>query len=209
MTTDRVVFVRHGQTDHNADGRVQGQIDIPLNEVGRQQAAAAARSLAQYLDTRPVRMVSSDLSRALATAEAIAERLDAIVETDIRLRERGFGAFEGLSGAELAEKYPEPYALWRAGGSPEGLGLEEKIAVGTRMAQGVMDYVDKGERGSTLIVVSHGSAITQTLRSLLGVQDTAQPVFRGLDNCHWTEIESGIFADRPGWRLRVHNMGPW
>ncbi|OKL54679.1 hypothetical protein BSZ39_03055 [Bowdeniella nasicola] len=202
MSVDRVIFLRHGQTDYNRLGRVQGHVDIELNDDGLAQAKAAGAALASYLVGRPATIVSSDLSRAFVTAQCCAGELGVEVATDERMRERAFGQFEGLGGDELRERYPEAYAHWRAGGTPAGLGIEEKTLVGQRMSEAVREYIEAGESGHTLVVVSHGSAITQTLRAILGIADLEQPVLRGLDNCHWAEIEAGA----TGWRLRAHNV---
>ena len=94
MTT--LLLVRHGETDWNRDGRWQGQSDTPLNELGRRQA----RELAEQLDGVDV-VYSSDLARARETAEILAERAGVEVRLDPRLRERGFGAWEGLTLAEI------------------------------------------------------------------------------------------------------------
>ena len=85
-------LIRHGETDHNASGRTMGQMDIPLNARGQDQAAQTAAWLRQH----PIeRIVSSDLSRALGTAEPLGHLLNLPVEPDPRLRELSFGIFEG------------------------------------------------------------------------------------------------------------------
>jgi broad specificity phosphatase PhoE len=85
-------FLRHGQTDWNAQGRIQGHTDMPLNETGVAQAQAAARRLEGHgIDC----IVSSPLARAQRTAESVGERLQLPVHLDNDLKERSFGAFEG------------------------------------------------------------------------------------------------------------------
>ncbi|MDO5727944.1 MAG: histidine phosphatase family protein [Bowdeniella nasicola] len=205
MSANRVIFVRHGQTDHNVQRRVQGSIDIPLNSTGIQQAADAAKALASWLADQCVTVISSPLIRAFATASSIATALGVQVVTDERLRERGFGRFEGMNAAELQHHYPEEYALWKSGGAPAGMEIEPTSAVGDRMSQAVNDHADRLDTHEVLLVVSHGSAITQTLRNLLGITDVPMPVIRGMDNCHWAEIQRGTFAAGPGWRLHTLN----
>ncbi|WP_454301560.1 histidine phosphatase family protein [Salana multivorans] len=94
MGASRVVLLRHGQTDYNRAGRLQGQVDIPLNEAGLEQARAAASVVAGF---SPALVVSSDLGRAIETARIVADALvdDVSVVPDPRLRERAFGELRG------------------------------------------------------------------------------------------------------------------
>ena len=105
-------LVRHGETDSNAAGITMGQKNVSLNARGRAQA----RETADWLRNYPIgRIVSSDLSRAVVTAEALAELLGLKVETDRRLRELSFGIFEGRHIADCEKEHPETVARWRAG----------------------------------------------------------------------------------------------
>src|SRR5205807_6477394 len=114
MTT--LLLVRHGETDWNRDGRWQGHSDTRLNERGREQA----RELAGQIDGVDV-IYSSDLARARETAEILAAELGIEVHVDQRLRERGFGAWEGLTSTEIEDRDAESHRRWRAG---EGYGAE-------------------------------------------------------------------------------------
>ena len=112
-----ITLVRHGRTAYNAQHRLQGQIDIPLDEVGQwqvRQTAVALREL--YVDRRPDipnrMVVCSDLGRASATAHAFADPLGLEVHPDARVRERSFGDWEGIPVEELAQRYPEDYRSW-------------------------------------------------------------------------------------------------
>ena len=99
----RCCFVRHGETPWNAERRLQGHQDIPLNELGLAQAAAAARYLAQrHAHTSFSAVISSDLLRARQTADAIASALELGVHDAPALRERHYGDFEGKTPAEAA-----------------------------------------------------------------------------------------------------------
>ncbi len=102
--TRRVVLWRHGRTEWNVAGRVQGQTDTALDEVGVRQAAAAAARLASL---RPVRILSSDLQRARHTAEELSRLTGVPVELDERLREMNFGEREGLTWKESWERFPD------------------------------------------------------------------------------------------------------
>lgn len=106
-----ILVIRHGETDWNIDKRLQGHIDIPLNEAGRRQVAALGEMLAdEGIDA----VFASDLQRARATAQAVADAAGLPVGIDAGLRERCYGAFEGLRHPDIEEKYPEAYRVWKA-----------------------------------------------------------------------------------------------
>jgi len=110
--TDLILW-RHGQTDYNLQGRIQGRVDIPLNDTGREQARRAADCIAAL---GPTRIVSSPLARARATAEVLASLTGLSVEIDQGLAEKSFGDWEGLKAADIKKQWPDHYATWRAGG---------------------------------------------------------------------------------------------
>ncbi len=106
-----ILLIRHGETSWNADRRLQGHLDIPLNAEGERQAAALGQALAkESLDA----VISSDLQRALQTAQAVAAPRDMAVIVDKGLRERCFGAFEGLLHDQIQMSFPEAHAAWKA-----------------------------------------------------------------------------------------------
>ncbi|MDH5730709.1 MAG: histidine phosphatase family protein [Gammaproteobacteria bacterium] len=109
--TSRVCIIRHGETDWNRESRIQGQIDIPLNETGRAQALAMAFNSAHH---RFSAIYSSDLSRAVETATALSIRENLEVKTMPQLRERNYGIFQNITKTEAPKKYPEAYALYAA-----------------------------------------------------------------------------------------------
>ncbi|MDO5048498.1 MAG: histidine phosphatase family protein [Actinomycetaceae bacterium] len=198
--TSRIVFVRHGQTDYNSGGRVQGQIDIALNETGRQQASAMGPVVAKF---EPVKIVSSDLSRAHDTAREIARHTDAEIVLDERVRERAFGVFEGLNRDELLERYPQWYRQWRDTGECTVAGVEARAAVGERLVAAVREFVAR-EPG-TYVFVSHGSAITQAMVNLMGLSPSEWMGLRGPDNCHWSIMDQS--SRTPSWKIIAHNVG--
>ena len=109
-----IFLVRHGRTSYNAAHRLQGQVDIPLDEVGRWQVERTGETLRElYVERRPDVtkriVVASDLCRASATAHAFADPLDLDVHLDPRVRERSFGEWDGMAVDDLAERYPEDY----------------------------------------------------------------------------------------------------
>lgn len=205
MTAGRVVLWRHGRTAHNAAARLQGQSDIPLDEVGVWQAETAAAALASRY--APTRIIASDLGRARSTAEALSARTGLPVHTDTRVRERSFGDWEGLTSAEIAERWPEQHAAWRAGREPERVGAETRAEVQARMVAAIADQAGSLESDDTLVVVSHGAAITLGLVGLLGLPAEWKGV-SGMSNAHWAEVQPGRPGSGLAWRLEALNVGP-
>ena len=106
-----ILLIRHGETAWNAVRKLQGHLDIPLNEEGLRQAKALATHLQnEKLDA----IISSDLQRAMQTAQAIADLQNTSLQINPQLRERCFGDFEGKLYSELPDLYPEAYAQWRS-----------------------------------------------------------------------------------------------
>ena len=202
MSVKRIVFLRHGQTDANLNQRIQGAIDVPLNATGRAQAAAAAKEVALL---EPSRIFTSDLSRARETAAQVAKLTGVSVVADSRLRERNYGPWEGLTAAEIVERWPEEWETWRVGDEP-GLGIETRQACGERLAACVEDAVKSSPEGEeeTLLFVAHGGAISCALGVLLGENSSLWAGFRVLDNCHWAMLIPKPQAN-PKWRVVVYN----
>lgn len=152
----RLVVVRHGETAWNAERRMQGQLDVPLSTRGRWQAARAADALAG--DDVEV-IVASDLSRARATAEALAVRTGLPVATDPGLRERTFGVFEGHTYAEIDVRWPEEAARWHrhepAFGPPGG----ESLVDFDRRSMAALTRVAAAHRGRHVAVFTHGGVL--------------------------------------------------
>ncbi|MDD9206456.1 histidine phosphatase family protein [Georgenia sp. 10Sc9-8] len=204
MTAGTIVFWRHGQTEYNAAQRLQGQVDIPLNDLGRRQAVRAAEVLA--VERRPTHVVSSDLSRAVDTAQALAERTGLAVRTDARLRERGFGAWEGRTHEEIRSGWPEAFASWRRGNEPEGVGAETRAEAGQRVAAAVAATAEDLHDDDVLLVVAHGAAITLAQSVLLGLDPGSWFGMTGLDNCRWSTLLPNP-GRAPAWRLSSYNVG--
>ena len=152
----RVLAIRHGETDWNVDGRIQGQLDVPLNAMGRWQVHRLALALA---DEDIAAIYSSDLLRALETAQAVARGCGRPIVTDTGLRERGFGEFEGLSYAEISRRWPALSERWRRRdptfGAPGGETLNDfyarSVAAATQLAA--------RHPGQTIALVSHGGVM--------------------------------------------------
>ncbi|WP_066587595.1 histidine phosphatase family protein [Cellulomonas timonensis] len=205
MTAGRVLLWRHGRTAHNASGRLQGQVDIPLDDVGRWQAHTAAAALtARY---RPTLIVSSDLSRARATAEALAEQAGLDLVLDPRVRERSFGDWEGMTSLEIAERWPADHAAWAQGGEPHRPGGESRADVAQRMHEAVVEHAAGLDAGDTLVVVTHGAAISLAVGALLGLPADWRGI-TGPSNAHWAELHAGRASHGGAWRLTGYNLGP-
>ena len=197
----RLILWRHGQTDHNAQERVQGRVDIPLNDDGLAQARMAAPALAAL---EPDRIVSSPLTRAIQTADILAGLTGVAVVTDTDLTERSFGVWEGLTRSEMQAGWPEGYLAWRRGEDPHGLGIEPRDAVARRVGQALRSAAPTGT-DKTVVVVAHGSALTLGTTNLLGLDASIWLGLRGLDNCHHAVLIDGARA--PGWVLHGWNLG--
>ena len=169
MTT--LLLVRHGETDWNADGRLQGQTDRPLSEYGRRQARRLADELAdEHFDA----IYASDLSRARETAEIVGERLGLPVLLDPDLREKDWGTWEGLTPVERDRV--------------EFVG-ESTEAHQERMLRALRRVSERHPDGGRVLVVTHGGSIRRVQTAALG---WALPV---VENCgRWLcAYENGAF----------------
>jgi broad specificity phosphatase PhoE len=149
----QLLLTRHGETDWNAAGRWQGHSDTPLNEAGRRQA----RALAELLDGVDA-VYSSDLARARETAEIVAERLGLPVRLDPRLRERGFGSWEGLTTTEIEQRFADDHRRWQAGDGFGASDAEPFDAFAARISA-FLDDVLGMHVDETVLVVAHGGSI--------------------------------------------------
>ena len=205
MSAGTVLLWRHGRTAHNAAMRLQGQVDIPLDDVGQRQAATAAAALAATVTVDAI--VVSDLGRAPSTAGHLAARTGREPVVDPRVRERAFGVWEGLTGEEIAAGWPAEFELWRSGGDPSGVGAESRAEVAARMVAAVEDHAAALQPEQTLVVVSHGAAVTLALTAMLGL-DIHWRGLAGLTNAHWAEVRRNAPGIEPAWRLFGHDLGP-
>ncbi len=194
----RLIVWRHGNTDWNAGHRVQGQTDVPLNDLGRQQAVDAADLLVRF---RPDAIVASDLRRAADTAAALAALTGLPVIHDERLRERYFGEWQGLTMTEVAQTRPAEYARWTAGADDIGGGVETLDDLGKRVAEALQDAA---ARGGTVVVATHGGAARQGVGHLLGWPIEQLRTLRALQNCHWVELTHDAAR---GWQVAAYNVG--
>jgi probable phosphoglycerate mutase len=152
----RVIAIRHGETAWNVDTRIQGQLDIPLNDTGRWQAQRLARALAE----EPLQAIyASDLGRALETAQALADSVGLEVVTDPSLRERGFGIFEGRTWKEIEEQWPDLSARWRKRDPEFGPEGGETLASFYDRCISTASRIAAAHAGQSIAIVAHGGVL--------------------------------------------------
>lgn len=211
MRIRRLVMLRHGQTEYNAGSRMQGQLDTELNELGREQAVAAAEVLAKR---QPLVIVSSDLRRALDTAVALGERAGQPVVVDTRLRETHLGDWQGMTHLEVDADAPGARLAWRDNARWAPHGGESRVDVAARSLPVVEELVvqqtewgrDDPER--PVVLVAHGGVIAALTAVLLGLPVDNWPVLGGMGNASWAQLSGHSQSDALDgirWRLDVWN----
>ena len=203
MSLSRLVLVRHGQTDFNAEGRMQGQLESTLTDRGREQIRRAAPVLAAY---EPARLLSSDLSRAVLTAEQVGETCGMPVKLDPRLRETHLGEWQGLTLAEVERNWPGLLAKWRSDPEWAPPGGESRVDVAARVTPVVdelMSELADDPNDRTVILFTHGGLIASLTCALMGLPTQGWTALSGPVNCHWTVLR----LRAQGWRLVSHNVG--
>ena len=199
MNNRHLLLLRHGETDANAAGIIQGQSHVPLNDTGIEQARRLARRLATY-QPRIELIVSSDLRRAMQTAELIARKTEMPVVADPAWRERGLGIMEGRPFAELLN--------WRTETGqdtpPQGETRHDMEARVERAARGIFDRFPES---STIAVVTHGGTIQIVMNAIangkFALSAGQKPVeLCDVLNCSILHLE--VSADRR-WSARCMN----
>lgn len=171
MQATRIIAIRHGETAWNVDTRLQGHLDIELNQTGRNQARRVGQALARESISA---IYSSDLLRAWETAGAIAETCGVPLHPHKGLRERGFGVFEGMTYAEIEATWPEQSRHWRQrtpDWAPEG--GETLLAVRQRICNTANELAAR-HIGQQIVLVAHGGVLDALYRAATG-QDVQAP----------------------------------
>ena len=200
MSAERLILWRHGRTSYNHENRWQGQLDVPLDDVGRAQAVSTAAALVATFGAGPVVVASSDLSRASETAAV----LGLPVTLDAGLREVHAGEWQGLLRDEIVAKWPEELAAWRRGDDVRPGGGESRSEVAERAASAIRRLEAGVPAGGTLVVVGHGAALRGAMTLLLGLPSAGWSTFDVLGNSQWADLR----RRRSGWVLRTYNGAP-
>lgn len=174
MQTTRILAIRHGETAWNVDTRIQGQLDIELNDVGHWQATRVGLALREE-DLSAI--YSSDLMRAFQTAQAIAQHHSRSSELSvvghIGLRERHFGHLQGQTWSEIESNWPEDAKLWRGRDphwTPEG--GESLTALRERISRSVNELAQQ-HLGEQIVLVAHGGVMDALYRLATGLPTEA------------------------------------
>jgi probable phosphoglycerate mutase len=175
--------VRHGQTQYNADGRIQGQSNAPFSDLGRAQSAAVAEDMARL----PIDAIyASQLSRAMETARAVSAALGLPIRTDPRLMELNAGIFQDRLRSDLARECPEILATWLRGDPdfaiPDGESRRDLLR------RGEAAFRDIAQAGhARVVIVSHGGLLTSVFNALLALDPPLRPF--GLENGSITQVQ--------------------
>jgi probable phosphoglycerate mutase len=184
----RVVALRHGETDWNRNGRMQGHAPVPLNERGREQADRVGRYLAERYEFD--RMVASDLERTRETAALVAGHVDVPITHDAAWRERGLGVYQGLTYEDVRERFPEfsltEAALDALDHVPEG--GESLVQVRDRVVEGWESLLAAGDTEETVLVVTHGGPIYVLLGHVKGMDLRTTFLEHSQANCAVNEL---------------------
>ncbi len=169
------LLVRHGETEWNAEGRMQGHTPTGLSDIGVRQAGLLAERLS---NTDLSAIYSSDMTRARVTAETIVAGRHIEIHATSDLRERGYGRWEGMTRQEIRDEYPQEYAQWRLGteqfSPPDGESLIDVLARQSRLTEMLREaYPDD----QTIALVGHGGAFITLVVSMLGLPLSMRPRF--------------------------------
>jgi probable phosphoglycerate mutase len=164
----KIILIRHGETAWNAERRLQGHLDIPLNAEGERQARLLADALApERIDL----LVSSDLQRARQTAQAVATPRGMPLHVDPGLRERCYGGFEGLLYSEIEQRFPAEFAAWQARNIgailPDGKNCGETFLQFFTRATDAILALAWAHPGRTIAMVAHGGVLECAYRMAL------------------------------------------
>lgn len=178
----RLVLVRHGQSEGNARGILQGHMDFSLTALGREQAEATARYLAG--GRKVERLLSSPLARAMETAEPIAAALGLEVEPEPALAEYDMGEASGLTWAEIRERFPAIVEAFREGRRPSFPGEEGRDEFHARVSA-VVRRLEESDGGT--VAIAHGGVVSAICSMVLGLPAERRGVFETA-NCSIAEV---------------------
>ena len=195
MQRTLLCIVRHGETAWNAEHRVQGQLDIPLNAIGQAQALAASKVLGrEKFDA----VYSSDLSRARQTAAPTVNSLAGRILQEKDLRERHYGIFERLTYAEVKVRYPADYARFDARDPEYGFRTGERLKDFSDRSIAAVSRIARQHEGQHVLVFTHGGVLDMLYRHIKGLPLSAERNF-GIPNAGLNRIE----VTAAGWQIRA------
>jgi len=192
-TPDSTVFyvLRHGETEWNLQGRIQGHLDSPLTQLGEKQARAVGEAFAGCGASM---ILCSDLARAVRTAEIIAGFVHAPVASDHRLRERNLGVMEGLTMKEFSRQFSEDYAQFSSGNPEASVTGGESIRERYDRSIGCFDDIARHHKGKEIIVVTHGGVLDSVFRHSVGLPLTQKRRFTLYNgSINTIEISNGVW----------------
>lgn len=184
----KLYLIRHGQTVWNAENRIQGHLGVPLDETGIRQTEQMVTRL-QRMGVQPYQVITSDLQRALEMAERIAQSLQTPMVVMPGLRERAWGEWEGMTGAEIKERYPMTQEE-RIHFVPEGAESTPQFWQRVRQAWQTILQIEAEE----LVIVGHGGSLRVMLCEALGAGETTYRRLH-LDNASLSIVE--VSGNRP------------
>ena len=193
----RVVLLRHGRTAWNAEQRMQGRLDPPLDGTGEAQARAVAPLVAGF---DPTVLICSDQARALQTALVVGEATGLEPRKEPRLREIDVGQWQGLVHSEVEAGWPGALERWHVEPTFRSPGGESRVDAAERALPVLRELVGTrapGTTGDTAVLVAHGAVIQATTCDFLGWPVENWPTLGSLGNCRWSVLE--LRVDR--WRL--------
>ena len=201
MALSRLVLWRHGETDYNAAGRMQGHLDVPLTPTGWNQARFAVPALARF---DPEIVCTSDLRRATDTATVFTEATGVPLRVDKRLRETHLGRWQSLTPEEVEQGWPGGMVTWQGDATwppPDG---ESRVDVANRTVEVVAELDEEFQR--TVMLCVHGGVIIALTARLLGLPVSLWTQLAGIANCHWTVLVRRAHGNGT-WRLATYNAG--
>jgi len=178
-----LILIRHGETEWNAQGRYQGQSDVPLSDLGMQQAELLAERL---MDLKIDAIYTSDLKRAWMTATTIAKNHNLKINPEPRLRELKFGILEGLTFDEAESQYPEMIRAWLDDFNNTPLDAETIQTFNARIVS-LMESLKQEHNGQVVLLVGHGGSLSEILRVVLGLSREKR-WYLELENASLSEI---------------------